>query len=499
MILITGNDLTIDQVIKVAKNRVMVKLSEGAKKRIEYSRKIVEKKIVGGDTIYGVNTGFGDLVNVKISRNDAKNLQMNLIRSHSSGFGKAMDEETVRAMILVRANALAKGYSGVRVEVVELLLNLLNKNIYPYIPEKGSVGSSGDLSPLAHLALVLVGEGHVIYEGQIISAGKVLEEKGIKTITLEEKEGIALINGTSFMLSNLIIAIHEAKIAIEHSVISSGLSMHTLSATDRSLCKHLFEARPYEEQMLIASYLQNFIEGSNRIEKGREEKVQDAYSLRCIPTVIGSVLQVYNYVSGIMNIELNSATDNPLVFDDIVSGCNFHGEPLAMASDFLSIAMTELGNIAERRIFRIVDKNLSQLKAFLADNPGLESGMMIPQYVAASLCNENKVLVYPSSADTIPTSANQEDHVSMGATSVRKLRQIIENVNAITAIEMMINYKAMRMYGHEGKYISIIYNKIKEKVPEIQGDIETTFIIKEFTKIIEGEYLLDAIPTITFI
>jgi len=499
MILITGNDLTIDQVIKVAKNRVVVKLSEGAKRRIEFSREIVEKKIINGDTIYGVNTGFGDLVNVKISKNDAKNLQMNLIRSHSSGFGKALDEETVRAMILVRANALAKGYSGVRVEVVELLLELLNKNIYPFIPEKGSVGSSGDLSPLAHLALILVGEGHVICEGKIVSAEKVLEEKGIKTITLEEKEGIALINGTSFMLANLIIAIHEAKIAIEHSVISSGLSMHTLSATDRSLCKELFEARPYEEQKQIALYLHNFIEGSKRIEKGRSEKVQDAYSLRCIPTVIGSVLQVYNYVIGIINIEINSATDNPLVFDDIVSGCNFHGEPLALASDFLSIAMTELGNIAERRIFRMVDKNLSQLKAFLADNPGIESGMMIPQYVAASLCNENKVLVYPSSADTIPTSANQEDHVSMGATSVRKLRQIIENVNAINAIEMMINYKGMRMYSHEGKYISVLYNKIKEKIPEIKGDIETTFIIKEFIKMIEEEFLLDAIPRITFI
>jgi len=499
MILITGNDLTIDQVIKVAKNRVIVKLSEGAKRRIEFSREIVEKKIINGDTIYGVNTGFGDLVNVKISKNDAKNLQMNLIRSHSSGFGKALDEETVRAMILVRANALAKGYSGVRVEVVELLLELLNKNIYPFIPEKGSVGSSGDLSPLAHLALILVGEGHVICEGKIVSAEKVLEEKGIKTITLEEKEGIALINGTSFMLANLIIAIHEAKIAIEHSVILSGLSMHTLSATDRSLCKELFEARPYEEQKQIALYLHNFIEGSKRIEKGKSEKVQDAYSLRCIPTVTGSVLQVYNYVIGIINIEINSATDNPLVFDDIVSGCNFHGEPLALASDFLSIAMTELGNIAERRIFRMVDKNLSQLKAFLADNPGLESGMMIPQYVAASLCNENKVLVYPSSADTIPTSANQEDHVSMGATSVRKLRQIIENVNAINAIEMMINYKAMRMYSHEGKYISVLYNKIKEKIPEIKGDIETTFIIKEFIKMIEEEFLLDAIPRITFI
>ncbi len=499
MILITGNDLTVNQVINVAKNRAKVKLSEGAIRKIRESRGLVERKISDGKTIYGVNTGFGDLVNIKISKNDAKNLQLNLIRSHASGYGEYLDKETVRAMILVRANALSKGYSGVRVEVIQALLDLLNKDIYPYIPEKGSVGSSGDLSPLAHLALVLVGEGHVLVDGKIVPSKKVLDENNFNIISLEEKEGISLINGTSFMLANLILAVNEAKVAIEHAIISSALSMHSLLSTDKSLCQELFNARPYNEQKQVASYISNILQGSDRIEIGRKEKVQDAYSLRCIPTVTGSVIQVYNYVKNIITSEINSATDNPLVFDDIISGCNFHGEPLALAADFLSIAMTELGNIAERRIFRILDKNLSNLKAFLADNPGLESGMMIPQYVAASLCNENKVLSYPSSADTIPTSANQEDHVSMGATSVRKLREIIKNLDAIIAIELMVNYKAMTMYGHSGVYISKIYDRIRANVPEIKGDIETTFVIEEFLKMIKNETLLDEIPKFDFL
>ncbi len=499
MILVTGNDLTVNQVINVARNRVKVKLSEGAIRKIRGSREQVERKISDGKTIYGVNTGFGDLVNIKISKNDAKNLQLNLIRSHASGYGDYLDEETVRAMILVRANALSKGYSGVRVEVIQALLDLLNKDIYPYIPEKGSVGSSGDLSPLAHLALVLVGEGHVLVDGKIVPSKKVLNENKFNIISLEEKEGISLINGTSFMLANLILALNEAKVAIKHAIISSALSMHSLLSTDKSLCQELFIARPYNEQKQVASYISNILEGSDRIEIGRKEKVQDAYSLRCIPTVTGSVIQVYNYVKNIITSEINSATDNPLVFDDIISGCNFHGEPLALAADFLSIAMTELGNIAERRIFRILDKNLSNLKAFLADNPGLESGMMIPQYVAASLCNENKVLSYPSSADTIPTSANQEDHVSMGATSVRKLREIIKNLDAIIAIELMVNYKAMTMYGHSGVYISKIYDRIRANVPEIKGDIETTFVIEEFLKMIKNGTLLDEIPKFDFL
>ena len=494
MIILNGNDLTISQVVRVSKNRVKVKLSEGARRKIIQSRKKVEDMMKEGETIYGVNTGFGDLVNIRIGEKERKQLQLNLLRSHSSGYGDPMDENTVRAMILVRANALAKGYSGVRVEIIDFLIRLLNESIYPYIPEKGSVGSSGDLSPLAHLALLIFGEGHIIRNGKIVESMEVFKEMRIEPLEIEEKEGISLINGTSYMLANLTLGYEESRNIIKNSILSSALSMHSLSGTRNALFHGLFEARPYGEQAVIASNVSALLEGSKNCDNGTRGKVQDAYSIRCIPTVIGSVLQVLEYVENVLRIELNSATDNPLVFDKIISGCNFHGEPLAFAADFLGIAMTELGNMAERRVFRLTDKNLSGLNAFLAENPGLESGMMIPQYVAASLCNENKVLVYPSSADTIPTSADQEDHVSMGATSTRKLRKIIENVKGIIAIEMLVNHRAMKMYGHDGKYISLIYQKLEDMIGDTKGDAETTFIIKNIADAIDHESLLENLP-----
>ncbi|MGC8562204.1 MAG: histidine ammonia-lyase [Thermoplasmata archaeon] len=494
MIILTGNDLTLDQVVRVSDGMEKVVVSKGAANRVKSSRERIDKLITAGKPIYGVTTGFGDLISERIDLDKIKELQTNLIRSHSSGYGKPIDARTVRAMMLVRANSLCKGYSGVRPELIQSLLDMLNSNVIPYIPEKGSVGSSGDLSPLAHLALALIGEGRFIENGKIVEASKIFSQKDLKPISLEAKEGISLINGTSYMLANLSLGIYDSLNLFKHSIIAAGMSMHLLSATEKALDCGLFEARPYVEQSIVASALKSFVQGSERIRNGTESKVQDAYSLRCIPTVLGSVLQTVNYVKGIVDIELNSATDNPLVLNEIISGCNFHGEPLALAADYLSIALTELGNISERRVFRALDKSLSGLAPFLADKPGVESGLMIPQYVSAALCNENKVLAYPSSADNIPTSANQEDHNSMGGTSTRKLREIVNNVKGIVAIEMLVSYRGMEKYGVSGKNLGTVFSILNDTIGEFKGDMETTTMIEKITALINSNKMLGEIP-----
>jgi histidine ammonia-lyase len=494
MIILTGNDLMLSQVIKGSEGNEKVVISSGASERIKSSRTKVESMMSSGKPIYGVNTGFGDLLNENIEMDQIRELQKNLVRSHSSGYGKPLDRRTVRAMMIVRANALSKGYSGVRVDLVEALLDLLNLDLIPYIPEKGSVGSSGDLSPLAHLAMVLIGEGRVIEKGKVVDSKGILSERGFKPITLEPKEGISLINGTSYMLANLALAYNDSKNLLKHAIIAAAMSMHLMSATEKALDCRLYIARPHSEHGRVADALRTLLQGSERVRNGTETKVQDAYSLRCIPTVLGSVLQTMNFVKKIVETELNSATDNPLVLDDIVSGCNFHGEPLALSADYLSIALTELGNISERRIFRMLDKSLSGLSPFLADRPGVESGLMIPQYVAAALCNENKVLSHPASADTIPTSANQEDHNSMGGTATLKLREIVENVKGIIAIEMLVAYRGMLMYGVSGKYISEAHSILNETVGDLRGDSETTVLIEKISKLISSKRMLQSIP-----
>ena len=494
MIILTGNDLTLDQVVRVSDRMEKVVVSSGAMNRVKASREKVEKMIDSGKPIYGVTTGFGDLITERIGLDKIRELQTNLIRSHSSGFGEPVDARTVRAMMIVRANSLSKGYSGVRTELIQSLVDMINANVIPYVPEKGSVGSSGDLSPLSHLVLTLIGEGRVVEDGKTVDSKTALSRKGLKPISLEAKEGISLINGTSYMLANLSLGYSDSENLLKHAIIAAGLSMHVLSATERALDCGLFEARPHLEHGIVAKALKSFLQGSERIRKGTESKVQDAYSLRCIPTVLGSVLQTLNYVGGIVRTELNSATDNPLVLEEVTSGCNFHGEPLALAADYLSIAMTELGNISERRIFRMLDKSLSGLSPFLAERPGVESGLMIPQYVAASLCNENKVLSYPSSADNITTSANQEDHNSMGGTSTRKLRQVVRNVKGIIAIEMLVSYRGMIMYGPSGKNVNTAYSILNEYLGDFKGDRETTTMIEKVTRLIDSNKMLEEIP-----
>lgn len=496
MIILTGNDLTRDQLARASEGFERIILSKGATESIRTSREHIESLVNSGGKIYGVTTGFGDLINESIELDQIRELQRNLIRSHSSGYGRPLDRRTVRAMVIIRANSLSKGLSGVRVEVVQSLLDILNKDIVPYIPQKGSVGSSGDLSQLAHLATVLIGEGRVLENGEAVDSKNTLQRKGFKPISLEPKEGISLINGTSYMLANLSLAYEDSVNLLKHAIIAAAMSMHLLSATEKALDCGLFRARPHQEHSVIAESLRTVIQGSERIRKGTESKVQDAYSLRCIPTVLGSVLQTMNFVRGVIDTELNSATDNPLVLQEIVSGCNFHGEPLAMSADYLSIALTEMGNISERRVFRILDKSLSGISPFLTNRPGVESGFMIPQYVAASLCNENKVLSYPSSVDNITTSANQEDHNSMGGTSTRKLREVVDNVKGIIAIELLTSYKGMEMYGVSGKYLSAAFSIMNEEIGSLGSDRETTTLIDKVTKLIDSRKMLEEIPVV---
>ncbi len=451
--IVDGENLTVEKVVRVARHREKVELSEKAIENVREGRERLELMISGDSIIYGINTGLGDLVKVRIEKKDLKKLQVNLVRSHASGVGEAMPEEVVRGAMLIRINSLLRGYSGVRPEVVYKLAEFLNEGITPFVPKFGSVGASGDLAPLAHVALALIGEGEVIYRGEIRKTKEVLRELKIEPLILEEKEGLALLNGTGVMASYASLAVYDSYALFKDSLISLGMGFEALRGTDKALDERIMQARPHPGQIKVAKILREILKDSEIVKKAREEKVQDAYTLRCTPQVYGAVLDTLNYVRSVVEREINSATDNPLIFEEPLSGGNFHGEPIALAMDFLAIALTDLGNMVERRIARLIDHHLSNLPHFLMENSGLNSGLMIPQYTAAALCNRNKILAYPASVDTIPTSANQEDHVSMGMNSALKLREIVENVKYIVAIEYLVANQALHIGGHSSKVV----------------------------------------------
>ncbi|MGC8819555.1 MAG: histidine ammonia-lyase [Fervidobacterium sp.] len=443
MIVLDGEHLTLEDVHKVSRNYEDVSLSSEAYKKIQRSRLVIEKIIEKDVPVYGVNTGFGALANVKISKDKLKELQKNIVLSHSAGVGECLPEDIVRAMILIRANALAKGYSGVRPVVVEKLIELLNKRITPLVPEKGSVGASGDLAPLAHLGMTIIGEGKVLYNGRVVS----ISEIDFTPIELEEKEGLSLINGTQFMAAHLSLIVRDLEKLMKVATLVAALSVDVLLGTPAAFDERIQLVRPHPGQIVISQWLREYLEGSE-LRKSHENcsKVQDAYTLRTIPQVYGAVYDTIQWVKSVVEREINSATDNPLVFEDgIVSGGNFHGEPLALCADYLAIALTSMGNMIERRIDRLVNPKVNEgLPPFLAGGEeGLNSGYMIWQYTAAALCNENKILSHPASSDTIPTSAYQEDHVSMGANAVRKLKKIYENILTLISIEAMLGSAAL--------------------------------------------------------
>lgn len=452
MVTLTGQTLTFAEIKKILYHGVKVKASPESMEKVKASRTAVEKIVADQKIVYGITTGFGKFSDVFIEKENVEALQLNLIYSHACGVGDPFPEVVSRAMVVLRANALLKGFSGVRPVVIEQLLKLVNAHIHPIIPQQGSLGASGDLAPLSHLALVLIGEGDVFYKGEKTTAMKALTSEGIFPITLTAKEGLALINGTQAMTAMGVVAYLEAeKVAIQADVIAA-LTLEGLQGIIDAFDEDIHLARGYKEQVEVAKRMRQFLADSQLTTRQGEIRVQDAYSLRCIPQVHGATWQTLTYVKEKLEIEMNAATDNPLIFNNgekVISGGNFHGQPIAFAMDFLKIAMAELANISERRIERLVNPQLNDLPPFLSPEPGLQSGAMIMQYVAASLVSENKTLAHPASVDSIPSSANQEDHVSMGTIGSRHAYQVITNVRRVLAIEAICAMQACEIRGKE--------------------------------------------------
>ena len=443
---LTGNDLTFDHLYAVALHNARVSLAPAAIERMKASRAIVDQVVASDAAAYGITTGFGKLASVRISHEQVSQLQVNLVRSHASGVGPPLTEAETRAMMLLRANALAKGLSGIRPVVVETLCAMLNAGVHPVIPSQGSVGASGDLAPLAHLAHVVIGEGRAIHQGQSLEGGDALRRAGIKRVALEAKEGLSLLNGTQGMLALLSLALREADILVDTADVAAALSLDALRGSPGAFDSRIMHARPYPGAALTAGNLAHLNEGSQIRESHRsaekDKRVQDAYSLRCTPQVHGAVRDSLTQARDIAAVELNSATDNPLVFvkgatGDIVSGGNFHGQPLAMAADQVAIALATLCGISERRIDQMTNPLTSMLPAFLSPEPGINSGFMIAQVAAAALASETKALAAPHSIDSIPTSGNQEDYVSMGMSGARRLERMLRNLRHVLAIELL--------------------------------------------------------------
>lgn len=442
--IIDGNTLSLESVYQVATDTsIQVKLDKEASQRILLSRKIVEDVLKSDKAIYGINTGFGALSNRQIPIEQVDQLQLNLVRSHAAGTGDLLDEATVRAMMLLRANTLAKGLSGIRLETIELLLGLLNAGIHPAIPSQGSLGASGDLAPLAHLALVLIGEGEAFYQGERISGQTALEKASLKPLTLKAKEGLALLNGTQMMTAIGIITLIKAEFLANMADLAGSMTIEAVKGSHKPFDARIYEARPHAGHGQSAATIRAFLKDSAIAESHINcAKVQDAYSLRCIPQVHGAVRDILSNVRQVLTIEANAATDNPLVFPngDIISQGNFHGEPVAVALDQLSIALAELASISERRIDKLMNPVFSDLPAFLApsgESAGLNSGLMIVHYTAASLVSENKILAHPASVDSVPTSNDKEDHVSMGAIAARKAKTILGHTKWVLAAELL--------------------------------------------------------------
>jgi histidine ammonia-lyase len=443
---LTGNDLTFAQLYDVALRGAKVSLAPDAIERMKASRAAVDRVVSSGETAYGINTGFGKLASVRISAEQVRKLQVNLVRSHACGVGAPLSEAETRAIMLLRANALAKGLSGIRPQTVDTLCTMLNASIHPVIPSQGSVGASGDLAPLAHLAQVVIGEGRAALGGEILSGADAMRRAGIAPVELEAKEGLSLLNGTQGMLSLLSLALLDADVVTDTADVAAALSLDALRGSPGAFDARIMHARAYPGASMTARNLAHLNEGSHIRESHRDTnkdpRVQDAYSLRCTPQVHGAVRDSLAQAREMAAVELNSATDNPLVFardgrGDIISGGNFHGQPLAMAADQVAIAIATLGGISERRIEQMTNPLTSMLPAFLTPEPGLNSGFMIAQVTAAALTSENKALATPHSVDSISTSGNQEDYVSMGMSGARRLHRMLENLRNTIAIELL--------------------------------------------------------------
>ena len=531
-LLLDGADLTIDDLVKISrKPGIAVGINPAAKSKMEKSRAWVEKVQKNGrPVVYGINTGFGSKAIVSISNEKLRELQRNLIMSHAAGTGKPLPVEVVRAVMLLRANTLAKGYSGIRVAVVETLLEMLEKNVIPWIPEQGSLGASGDLAPLSHLALVLSdgdennnpehsGRAYIYnkHNGtwQLTNGEEAMKKARISRVALEAKEGLALNNGTQISTALLALAYHDAVQLVKLADVVMAMSLEAIQGMSSAFRSEIHDLRPHPGQMATAENIRRLTKGSGLLDRDYD-KVQDAYSIRCHPQVMSGVRDTLRFIKNIIDVEMNSTNDNPIIVPEskaankALSGGNFHAQPIAFAADFLAIILCEIGNISERRIFRLSDKNLNGgLPSFLISNPGLENGLMIAQYTAASLVSENKSLAHPASIDSIPSCENQEDHVSMAPIAARNARNILENVQNIVAIELLyaaqaldlrVNLEAQKIDTSPqklfGKGTAAAHSAVRSKVLFLEQDRPIYLDIEKALMLIQNEELLQAVEAV---
>lgn len=497
---LNGNDLTLEGVEAVAYHGQPVSLDELAMPGILASRKVIDDILAEGRTVYGVTTGFGALSQVTIPVDSVNQLQVNLVRSHAAGTGSFLDEPTTRAMMLLRANTLAKGFSGVRPEVIQTLIEMLNRQVCPRIPSQGSLGASGDLAPLAHLALVLMGEGEALYQGSCLPGGEAMERAGIPTLSLQAKEGLALLNGTQMMSALGVLSLLKAERLMKLAEVAGAMTIEAVRGSLRPFDDRVAQVRPHPGHVASAATFRQLLANSEILESHKNcAKVQDPYSLRCIPQVHGAVREVLGRVRNVLSVEINAATDNPLVFPDglVVSQGNFHGEPVSMALDTLGIALTELASIAERRIDKLMNPTFSDLPAFLAGEKqaGLNSGFMIVHYTAASLVSECKILSHPAVVDSIPTSNDKEDHVSMGATAARKAAKILEHVRWVVAAELLAAAQGLehREGLHPGEGVWAAYQLIRQHVTPLESDRVLATDVETVARLLDAGTLLSSV------
>ncbi len=496
---ITGRDLTIADVVAVARRNVPLVLDRAAERRIAEAAKLVAEIAEGDGPVYGVNTGFGDLATVRVPPAEVRALQRNLLRSHAVGVGPPLPADVVRATLLLRANTLAAGHSGVRLETVHLLLDVVNRGVLPVIPMHGSVGASGDLAPLAHAALVLIGEGEAVHDGKRKLGADALRHAGLKPIELAPKEGVSLINGTQVMTAIGCLALHDAEVLASSADIVGAMSAEALRATDRAWDEPLHALRPYEGQRLVAANLRALMAGSPNVASHREgdPRVQDPYSIRCMPQVHGAVRDALAYVRRVLAIEINAVTDNPIVFAEerrVVSGGNFHGQPVAIALDLAAIALAALADVSESRIDRMTNGHTSGLPPFLARDPGTNSGFMAAQYTAAALVAQNRMRAIPASVQSIPTSAGMEDHVSMGVHAAHKLADVVRNTRDVLAIESLCAAQGLDLLGaRTSAAVEEARRVVREHSPALDADRSLAPDVTAMSDVIGRELLVAAV------
>lgn len=514
-LLLNGFDLTLEDVERVAHGYADIAATTEARNRMAESRATLASIVEADETVYGVTTGFGALANRRIEPAEARRLQENLLVSHAAGVGPAHDREVVRAMLLLRANTLARGQSGCRPELVERLLDFLRLGIHPVVPEQGSVGASGDLAPLAHLALPLLGRGRAEVAGKILVGAEALRDHGLEPLRLEAKEGLVLLNGTQQMTAIGVLTLLRAERLLGTASVAAAMSVEALLGTDVAYSAAYQQARPQPGQARVAAQLRHLLRDSElmRSHHAHPHKVQDPYSLRCVPQVHGAVVDALAHARRVLEVEVNSATDNPLVFPDgsdvdasamataggrVISGGNFHGQPVALAMDFVAIALTQLGTISERRVALLIDGGLSGLPSFLVEEAGLNSGMMLFQYTAAALASENKVLAHPASIDSIPTGANQEDHVSMGPIAARQAQAVLLNVERILALELLCAGQGLdfRLAGSSapGTGVAEAHSRLRQRVEHLDRDREPGPDIDAALALVQSGTLVDLLP-----